>query len=169
MLLIFFVIDNILWLSNERFSKILDKFLLIGLSLWFAFSFLRVEKTIRHFLKYGIGGFSTTVWKNSDLIGYLKEHPLQGEIYSNFPGAIYVYTGASARRTPRKYLYNTPGIPADDLLRFKKALKKQNNIYLVWFANEQKVFLYSIKELNSLFNIELITQRIDGAIYLIKY
>lgn len=168
MLLIVFTIDNILKFSYRYLSKKALRIVLFVLfSLWLIYPLKHNIKTVKYSIKNGAGEFSTTSWKKSELIHYLKKHPLNGQIYSNAPDAICFFSGISSKLSPRRYIYNSPNSSSADLSQFRKSLIAGRNTYIVWFKNKHRPYLYSVKKLRSFFAIENLVSTSDGAIYIV--
>jgi 4-amino-4-deoxy-L-arabinose transferase-like glycosyltransferase len=172
MLLVLFTIDNIAQsFSRMHFSKqALNAFLLIGFGLWLGYPFLYSGNLVINSIRNGAGGYSSKAWMNSELISYLRQHPLRGSVYSNAPHAIYILTGMSARPSPSKHSRDSSLIsPADDFQQLKRSVTSGNDTYVVWFENEPLLSFYHIQELRSVFDLESVVKTSDGAIYLIQH
>jgi hypothetical protein len=172
MLLILFTIDNIAQsFSRMHFLKqALTVFLPIGLGLWLVYPFLYSGNLVINSIRNGAGGYSSKAWMNSELISYLRQHPLHGSIYSNASHAIYILTGMSARPSPSKHSRDNSLIrPVDDFQQLKKSVASGNDAYVVWFENEPLLSFYNIQELRSVFDLESVVKTSDGAIYLIQH
>lgn len=161
-LLIIFMIDNILRFSHEHFSRqTLGRFLLVGSTLLLVvYPFLFSGwKTINR-IKEGAGGYSHVSYRNSPLISYMQENPLDGQVYSNRPDYVYILTGI-----PVKF---SPGSAEDALLLKEYLVSKDSNTYLVWFKDRGWESLPEIGEFDFMFDMEIIATVSDGVIYLIK-
>jgi hypothetical protein len=172
MLLVLFTIDNIAQsFSRMHFLKqALTVFLPIGFGLWLVYPFLYSGDLVINSIRNGAGGYSSKAWMNSELISYLKQHPLRGSVYSNAPHAIYILTGMSARPSPSKHSRDNSFIsPVDDFQQLKKSVASGNDTYVVWFENEPLLSFYNIQELRSVFDLESVVKTSDGAIYLIQH
>ncbi|MGA9351536.1 MAG: hypothetical protein WBW48_22380 [Anaerolineae bacterium] len=172
MLLVLFTLDNIQQLfPSVHFPKqTLNVFLPIGLGLWLVYPFLYSGNLVIDSIRNGAGGYSTTVWMNSELISYLRQHPLRGSVYSNTPHAIYILTGMSARPSPSKHSRDDSLLsPVDDFQQLKTSVASGNDTYIVWFDDESLLSFYNIQELRSVFDLEIVVKTSDGAVYLIKH
>jgi len=170
--IIFFILlalDDILALSNLfRAYKILIKFLvLVIFSLWLLYPFAYAVKMISHWMLIGAGEFNTITWRNSQVAYWVKANPLPPVVYSNFPDALYFFTGLKAENSPKKFQFNSFKSKGDDLLQFKESLRLKE-AYLVWFYNSGRDYLYNINELSSVIGLREIANLSDGAIYLLK-
>ena len=102
----------------------------------------------------GAGGYASDLWMNSLTVAYLKTHPLpDAQIYSNFPDAVYFFSGHPAKLSPTR-----------ESAEHKESYK---GAYLVWFENRWREDLFDFKELRSVFKMETLTQCPDGGIYII--
>ncbi len=50
----------------------------------------------------GAGGYNTKSWRESELVRWIQENPLEGEVYSNAPPALYWLTGQVSTRMARR-------------------------------------------------------------------
>jgi hypothetical protein len=173
MLLVFIGIESASNGLNELLrSNMLGKSVVIGLiALWLMYPLARFSIYVWTSTATGAGGYSTVTWRESPLIEWLRTHPLDGEIYSNAPDAIYILTGRTAQFSPGR---NQIGIVAQSpsqyqyVSQFRKSLKSEANNYLVWFYNMPRDYLYNVRELALDFEVEEITKISDGEIYTIK-
>ncbi|MCH9024047.1 MAG: hypothetical protein IH931_01825 [candidate division Zixibacteria bacterium] len=136
--------------------------------LWIVFLSVGLFKEVRAAISEGAGGYSTISWQNSELAGYLIENPPDGITYSNFPDGIYALTGLPASMSPGKYPRHSPESTTDDLDFLAAKLDKQENVYLAWFNYNSRRLLYEPDELSSNFELILIVEKSDGALYEIK-
>lgn len=167
-LLLIFSIDNIRRFPSRKFHKqFLSYILIIGFCLWLIYPLQGTIKAIAYYNKNG-AGYSSPLWHNSNLVLYLKENPLHGQIYSNVPGAIYILTGMPAKQIPRKRPENSPVSIINDLLQFKKSLSSGKDTYVVWFNNKYNDFLYTVPELRTIFDMTTVEISADGTIYFVK-
>ncbi|HEC92086.1 MAG TPA: hypothetical protein ENI51_03700 [Candidatus Atribacteria bacterium] len=169
-LVLVFMIDKIFYLfsrflSSQRLKVFLP--IVFIFCFWLLYPILRVGKNIKYYLYVGTGEYSSKIWKDSEVIRYLRKHPCEEEIYSNAPDAIYFFTNIPAKMSPRKYLYNMH-TPTDDILKLKKALNLNNNIFLVWFDNKFRNYLYNVEELKSIFDLKPLVSLGDGTIYRLR-
>jgi len=169
MILIFFTISNIPQLVNQHFfKKASNLFLIFIVTLWLVFSFLRVVKHTRYYLQNGAGGYSTVGWRNSELIRYLGEHPLNGYVFSNYSQGIYLLTGMYTRLSRPKYIYYFTKRAKVELLRYRSSKTRDRNTYLVWFENKPGEDAYSPRKPHYVVGMKIVTKKSDGAIYLVK-
>jgi len=150
-------------------KKDLRNVTVIGLCIiWLMCPLVRVFKEVLDYTKNGTGGYNTVTWRESDLMEWVRTHPLEGRVYSNAPDAIYNLTGMRARMSPREHLYNSPAITTDDLIKFRKLLTPDSDTYLIWADNRERAHLYSVEELRSIFDMEIVASFSDGIVYLVR-
>ncbi|MFY9402019.1 MAG: hypothetical protein WAQ07_01240 [Candidatus Omnitrophota bacterium] len=119
-----------------------------------------------HSRQSGIVEYSTQAWRKSSLILWLQEHKLDAAIASNVPEAIYIHTGKKSNLSPKKHEHDSSASKGDNLYEIKEKLKlTHEKIYLVWFKNIARDFLYNIEELSSVFNLQEIINLSDGIVY----
>ncbi len=136
--------------------------------LWIVFLSVGLFQEVRDSVSEGAGSYSTISWQNSELAGYLIENPPDGITYSNLPDGIYALTGLPATMSPRKHPRHLPESTSHDLDLLKTKLNEQENVYLAWFSNNSRKFLYKPEELSSSFELILTVEKSDGALYEIK-
>jgi hypothetical protein len=143
---------------------------IIGLcAIWLMYPLVRVSKDLLERTRNGAGGYSTTAWRNSPLMEWIRIHPLEGNVYTNSPFAIYLLNDQCARLSPRKHEYQSRATMTDDIPKLTKVLASKSQAYLVWFNIEKKYdYLYSVEELRSIFNLETVATYPDGEVYLVK-
>lgn len=169
-LLIVFTVDNVRLFPDKRSLRhALSIILITGFSLWLVDNAARTIAFAVSLARDGAGGYSATVWRESDLARHIKEYPLRGQIYSNAPEAVYILTGRTARLSPRKHPYRSPGKTEESMLLLKKSVASNSDTYLVWFEGSNTVSsLYSPEELRSLFEVNTVAVKSNGAVYLIR-
>jgi len=131
--------------------------------IWLVYPASGVLADVRSSIRKGAGVFSTDAWHNSPLINYLKEARLDGQIYSNYPDAIYAVVRIPARYTPKK-----DSLPIYGFRQFEKAVKEGKGSYIVWFNKNTSNSIYNVEELRPYFTIEKIAGLEDGEVYAVK-
>lgn len=151
-------------------KKELRNVTVIGLCIiWLMCSLVHVSKELLAWTRTGAGGYNTVTWRESSLMEWVRTHPLEGMVYSNAPDAIYILTGMSARTSPRKDLYNSTATTTDNISKFRKLLTSESDTYLVWFNEVRwRDYLYSVEELGSSFDLEIVATCSDGNVYVVK-
>jgi hypothetical protein len=108
---------------------------------------------------------TAAAWRDSQMIAYLREHPVSGRLYSNSPVVYYLLSGPSMRLLPllpeRQYRrdYLNP-----ELLDLQDYVRQHGAIHLAWFARSLYE-VYSLEELQSFFDVQLVTRQRDGSVY----
>lgn len=151
-------------------KKELRNVAVIGLCIiWLMCPLFRVSKELLDWTRSGAGGYNTVTWRESSLMEWVRTHPLEGRVYSNAPDAIYILTGMPARKSPRKDLYNSTATTTDNISKFRKLLTSESDTYLVWFNEVRwRDYLYSVEELGSSFDLEIVATCSDGDVYVVK-
>ncbi len=163
LLLVIVVIDSII--ISRRWPK---QAAAIFSVLWIVFLSVGLFKEMKAAISEGAGGYSTISWQKSELAGYLRENPPEGKTFSNYPDGIYALTGLPASMSPGKYSRHLPESKTGDFDLLTTKLEKQENVYLAWFTKKSRRDLYEPDELSSNFDLILIVEKSDGALYEIK-
>ena len=150
-------------------SRLARAGLLLGLMLWLSYPTVKVIRAVRQYQDEGAGGFHTARWVHSELMNYLRVSPLDGLVFCNEAYGLYLLTGQSARVTPAKYFYESRTLTRQ-LEDFNKLLEAKGFAYLVQFDTDSSdyQYLYSVAELDSLYEIEPVVTLADGAIYTVR-
>jgi hypothetical protein len=109
----------------------------------------------RRGIQTGRGGFSHESWKRNQVIKWLKANPVSGRILSNEPAAVYLLTGAEARRCPSR---------DDDPARLRQTGAVATGDYLVWFRSVKRPNLMVPGELDREFGLDEIMFTPDGGV-----
>ncbi len=129
-------------------------------TIWLVFYRLpTVRKEMAYYSKYGIPGYNSMLWHHSEATNWLKTHKLDGNVFSNEPPPVFLYSGIIARMSPRR---------GDDLEDFRQLMSTTQENYLVWYYNNWRRHLYDLDELESMFKLELVIHFRDGAIIRMK-
>jgi hypothetical protein len=169
-LLSVFIVDRIKSLSPNLFGRqVVQRVLLIGLSLWLIYPTKNTIQLLNWYFTQGVGGFHTSSWVNSDLIAYLRSHKLEGLVYTNEPQAVYALTGNVFKGSPRKYAYESV-TPTDDLSKFDQILQANGQLYLVMFDGTWwQGYLFDAEFFKANYDLEEIAKRTDGVIYRVEF
>ncbi|MFC1576267.1 glycosyltransferase [Candidatus Omnitrophota bacterium] len=130
---------------------------------WLIYPLVRIEKHLCFYTRNGTGGYSTARWRQSDLIRWLKINPLEGDLYSNEPEALYIVTGEDARISPSRREDKR-----EDFSEFKKYVNPEATNYLIWFDGVDKTYLYTPDELKRITRIRKTERLPDGTVYIFK-
>lgn len=124
--------------------------------LWLLYPLSQAGTCVESRIRDGAGGYCSPLWQESSLIRWLRANPLQGVIYSNVPGAIYLLAGMPARTTPH-YYWDTTQLAAN--------MSSSQANYIIWSDHMHLDFLYDRRELASRWRMEEIASFSDGAVY----
>jgi hypothetical protein len=95
------------WLRNKN-----RPFIVVLTFVFLAFSAYKQINTIRDLSKGGVG-YASFQWYDSKTMAYLRELPAAVSIYTDEPGAVYLYTGRGARVLPSDFDAAT-ALPLED-------------------------------------------------------
>jgi len=123
---------------------------------WLLYPLNRLLHTTGHRIERGAGGYSIAQWQDSPLVAWLRDHHLEGGVFSNVPDALYLLTGTPVRTTPHYYW---------DASQFARREFTARPTYIVWFHNLCRYFLYDLRELRSRYRLEEVAAFPDGRIY----
>jgi len=105
----------------------------------------------------GAGGYSTSAWRDSPLVTWLRSHPQAGRVFSNAPDVIYLLTGAVTSQTPHaQYELDPKAFAAGD---------ESQASYIVWFHGLYRPWLYDLRELLSCCRVQEVATFREGGIY----
>ncbi len=168
-LTLIFIARKITTTRNNLFgTRMARAGLLVGLMLWLSYPAVNVLRNVRTYRDRGAGGFHTARWVDSDLIEYLRAHPLEGLVFSNDAYGMYLLTGQVSRVSPAKHFYESQTVTRD-LVEFKQLLEANGHAYLVWFdGGSDYDYLVTVAELGSLYEVEPVVSTADGTIYTVR-
>jgi len=153
---------------RRRFSnKIVNSFLILGLAIWLIYPIRYTILTAVNLTQKG-QGYSSKAWIESETVQYLLHHrTLESEcaVYANGPDATYILAHLTTKMSPAKTRYNSPETVNDNISRLRGSWPEESNACLVWFDRIDRKYLFTIAELQSVANIDLIVHLEDGAIY----
>ncbi len=95
------------WLRNKN-----RPFILVMTFVFLSFSLYKQVSTINFLSKGGLG-YASFQWYDSKTMAYLRELPDDLSIYTNEPGAVYLYVGRGARVLPTQFDSAT-ALPRED-------------------------------------------------------
>lgn len=105
----------------------------------------------------GAGGYATAAWQTSPLVQWLRDHPLQGRIYTNGPDTLYLLTRIVGVCTPR---WRDAGSLAD----FARDPTPQPR-YVVWFESLNRTWFHHLREITSSCRMEAVVTFPDGGVW----
>lgn len=159
------IVQSIVKPFKEHHSeKSVNGFLVIIFSIWLICPLKGIISEAKNIFNHG-AGYNTILWKDSEVIKYLSQHPLKKNrfVYSNAPDALYILAGLSAKFSPSKTYYRSTKMK-DSISTWPIA----STAYLIWFDNKPRDYLYTIEEMKSICNIFQIVKLDDGSIYTIS-
>jgi hypothetical protein len=95
-LLILLIVFGVWMWSKRREVLIVLTVLLLGVSIY------KQTVTVNNWAKHGLG-YASFQWYDSQAMDYLRELPDAVMIYTNEPGAVYLYTGRGAYVLPDRF------------------------------------------------------------------
>jgi hypothetical protein len=152
------------WMEKAVSVKAFRYILAVLIFLWLILPASAVCRIITGSVSYGAGGYASDSWQGSELMQYVSKIPEDCIIYSNYPDAIYLFTGRSALYTPK----TDTDIYEYSLEKFKESVNRNKRSYIIWFDKNIGNWLYNIEGLGRYFNMEEVVQVEDGAVYVIK-
>jgi len=109
----------------------------------------------------GAGGYATDAWVRSGLIGYLRSHPIRGEVYTNEPAATYLFLGRTFQELP----VDPPG--EGEMYDRMRADALARPTYLVWYKSGYDN-VADLDDVLDLFDAAVVTSKPDGAVYRLR-
>ncbi len=133
-------------------------------AVWLSSLLIDTGRRLADSAENGAGGYAKSEWQNSEIVKYVKTKSLPGTLYTNGPDVIYLLTGRHCRLSPRK---SGPSLSGDrlGLDEFKALVAEEGAIYLAWFHEMGRPYLYSPKDLSSQFVLQPIRRVSDGTLY----
>lgn len=130
----------------------------MGIVFWDGFRLLRADKY------YG----RLHIRPQSATIQYLQDVALDGRVYSQYPDALCFYTPQASAMSPRKFYYSSE-TETQDMADFDRVLQENTDVYLVWFRDYRRAYLFTLAELASSYDLDEIARFDDGVLYLISH
>jgi len=124
--------------------------------LWLLYPLDNARGHFRYCRRHGVCGTGTPQWQRSPLMEWLRNHPLQGRLYSNVPHTVYLLTGAEVDTTPHHYW---------DASEFARREFASRTSYIVWLHGACWDWLYDLRELLSRYQMKEVAAFPDGCVY----
>jgi 4-amino-4-deoxy-L-arabinose transferase-like glycosyltransferase len=125
-----------IWLRNRnRLAVILLTFVFLG------FSVYKQSLTVNEWARSGLG-YASFQWYDSKALAYLRDLPADIKIYTNEPGAVYLYAGRGAVVLPDRYDSATGISRAEDFEKGLAVMRQeigQGQAVLVLFDHGENV------------------------------
>jgi len=118
-----------------------------------------IRQKISSHKKYGVPAYNSFYWHRSEITNWLKTHRLDGNVFSNEAHVVYFRTGRASSMSPSR---------GSDIDKFKKQVFLKEENYLIWYYRNWRQHLYDLKDLRSMFKLELVAQFRDGAIFRVQ-
>jgi hypothetical protein len=158
--------------KKETYGKVIRTGILGGIAvgIWFASGANHVLARAERMVKYGVGGRNSVRWHESETVGWLRSHPLSGDVFSNKTFAVFFFTRHTCKKIPIHPTGKWASHPEfrrwsrHRLAEFKKAVKSKEPAYLVWFAAKPRPYAYSLEQLQDLCRMTVVKELEDGVI-----
>ncbi len=131
----------------------LKKIIIPLVLLWLFYPAARTLKHLHRWHDEGVEVYNHVMWKDNEMLSYLKENELSGKIISNDAHAIYFFTGLHATPVPKSIYHDV------DILNEIKA-----GSYIVWWEGDR----YSLHNFNTFknnFELMEVKRMKEGVIY----
>jgi hypothetical protein len=115
-------------------------------------------------------GYASREWRESPTIRYCVEQRLlepPNACFSNGPDAIYILAGGEVKMSPAKTKYMSSE-RVNDAGRLRGRWPLEDKAYLAWFDKIERNYLFTVDELGSISDLELLVRLRDGAIYSLR-
>lgn len=134
--------------------------------LWLCYPALRTGGNVYAHAVGGVSAYNQPTWRNSTVVTWLRTNPLDGQIFSNAPDVVYLYTGVHARMSPASHPDRVP-VQSADLLAAnpREAMAGPGPRYLVWFNATERAYLYPLAELQARVELREVISLPDGAVF----
>ena len=142
----------------------------ICIGIWLGTGANYVLARAERMVKYGAGGRNSVRWHESETVGWLKSHPLSGDVFSNKIFTVFFFTRRTCKNIPIKPTRKSGSSPTlrrlsqRRLAEFKRAVKSKERAYLVWFVAKPRPYAYDLEELQELCRMTVLQKFPDGAI-----
>jgi len=132
---------------------------------WLGTCLIDTVKLVSDSVENGAGGYATTIWQQSEMIAYLKSHPLYGTLYTNAPDVVWLMTGRKAQLGPQreKAGASEAGMGLEE---FKETVRQEGPVFFIWFVNMGRPYMYSPRELSEQIYLKPLDRVDDGTLYL---
>lgn len=121
-------------------------------------SFIKDIKELPDIAKYGHRFSYSNTNAHLKVCEWLKNKKIEGLIYSNYPDAVYYFTGKPAKILPSKYFKNS-------MDEFKEICNKRK-VFIIYIKKySERKYLHSIEEILKISNFKKNYETEDGTIY----
>lgn len=170
-LIFWFIHALIISLSNIRLKKYGQYLVSVCFAIWLLYPINIIRKNVIYSINHGppIGNeYNIDQWRNSKTIAFIQTFDFNSDyaISSNFPDAVYLYTGKTSVRSPLDN-DNHPAL-LENLPKSIAAWEDTPRSYLVWFIPNCCKDLYSPEQLATQFYMTIIYSSVDGMLILME-
>lgn len=164
------------WMASRRLGSplavsALTTAVMVGMFLWLLPSAVLYADEFQDRLEYG-GGYHSRLWRTSETILHLKEHPLEGYIWSNEERPVHILVDDRGSTKYRRL----PLDLTDDMRnwrqwrtrddKFARAPADGSDSYIVWFHDLGRgTYTYNALELMMFLNVEIEADMSDGVVF----
>ncbi len=127
--------------NKEMVMPIIVALFIFGQSAVTAFQVIRIWQ------REGTGDYTHIDWENSELIRWLQQHPVNGDVHSNAPDLIYLKTGVIAKPLPPH---------GTDIAAWYRILPTNVKHYGAWFGQSFRTYMVNPKELAEVLQLKLL-------------
>ncbi len=90
-------------------------------------------------------------------------------MFTNAPPLLYFATGIRAQLSPRWRYYRSSRTVPGALDAFRRSIRAAGgSVILVWLGEENRTFLYSLEQLQTLFSVTPVAELEDGGVYVVS-
>jgi hypothetical protein len=107
----------------------------------------------------GTGDYTHVKWQRSELLPWLAQNPLDGQVYSNAADLIYLKTGVIAHALP---------VRGADLTAWRRQLPAGKKHYGAWFAHSFRTYFGTPAEVSSAFQLAPVFLRDTEVLFELK-
>lgn len=163
------LIDFLAYFVNKKVnisSQLIGKFITIVLATLLVLPLSQTIVNVNYWRTQGGKDYNSKIWRQSQTIAYLKQHPLSKEdkTYSNDPYALYLYTELIAQKVHEQIKLED----SHKLSNFKRASSPAQKAYLIWFNDSHPGYFDIPDGFKSILNLSPVTQLDDGTIYILQ-
>lgn len=154
-----------------RLSGYLRRTIAMICVLWLISGVYEAGRTVvEGYPEWWTGMVNNSVWRSSELVGYIKRTQLNGVIYSNYPEHLYYLTGNVCYWLPyrgRIQFASEGGAKSLDefLLQVRSDLLANKNVYIAYFSFPGRTYAYSPQELERHLHLSLVYRARDGEVF----
>ena len=122
---------------------------------------------VRNQIDFGGWGYNGKFWKDSATIQYLTQHPHLDSnctVYTNGPDLAYILADVHGKMAPLKSNVNSHDA-LNSLSQMKGTWPPENNACLLWFNSISGDYLFTVRDLGTAADLQVIHSFDDGALF----